>query len=96
MERNPAFPFVVGTKFLPHIAEMILGGSGAYHSLLDDDDGDFERSLQTLLKAREVCKDWKAFVDRNTWLWRTLNSGMYHVCSLTLFIFYLLTFISFF
>ena len=70
---NQSFPFVIKGHFVPGIAQMIFSGSaepeGPKSMLEGQEGGDFD----DILKAREVCKDWKDIIDTQSSLWSSFG-----------------------
>ena len=60
------FPFVIKGQFVPGIAQMIFSGSAEPEGPIFDDFDD-------ILKAREVCKDWKDIIDTQSGLWSSFG-----------------------
>ena len=67
------FPFVIKGQFVPGIAQMIFSGSaepeGPKSMLEGQEEGDFD----DILKAREVCKDWRDIIDTQSGLWSSFG-----------------------
>jgi len=78
-EDDLPFPFVVGDKFTPQIADIIFG-------YIDSGDFDTERRAN-LLKCRLVSKDWMDYIDKRTKLWskKSISSKKYWVAKFAQF-----------